>query len=126
MPMTTGEHKMCIFHRDNADVELSIKAMTDLTRKLDIDPQIMGEASMGIMKRDLPYTDAEATTSSGRKKILVNVLNTCVRLDAERAKFRIHILAWYRCFCFHAAQLNMGDELDLINLSMPEGKAISQ
>lgn len=110
-------NEQAIAHRDHACVEKCIQVMHRAIAKAVDDQEKIYQAKLGILK-ELRVGDKEAVQDSGRKKFLLNALSKATSLSAEE-RFRIHVLAEFRCFCFHAGQLGIGDCLSLVNETMP-------
>ncbi|OOE71728.1 hypothetical protein [Salinivibrio kushneri] len=110
-------NEQAIAHRDHACVEKCIHVMHRIITKAIDDQDAIYQAKLGIL-RELRVGDKEATQESGRKKFLLNALSKATSLS-EEARFRIHVLAEFRCFCFHAHHLGVADCLSLVNETMP-------
>jgi len=116
--MTCLTHVQGMAHRDHGSVEKCLEVMHRVIEKTIDDQDAVYQAKLGIL-RELKVGDKEATQESGRKKFLLNALSKVTRLNGS---FDIHALAEFRCFCFHADQLGVGDCLALVNETMPTDK----
>lgn len=111
-----------LHHMTFGQVEKAIDVMCRLVPLVTDDNALIYQATLGVMPRDLNVKDSEATSAIGRKRFLINTLNRTVRLAAKPELDKKHALAEYRTFCFHAAQLGLGDIHALINESLPQSK----
>lgn len=111
-------HAQEMAHRNYGSVETCLEVMHRVIEKTSDDQDAVYQAKLGIL-RELRVGDKEATQESGRKKFLLNALSKVTRLNGS---FDIHALAEFRCFCFHADQLGVGDCLALVNETMPTDK----
>lgn len=111
-------------HKKYGDVEKCIHVMELLIDKIDMDPTLIYQAKLGIMKREISVSDTEMWQPIGRKKFLINILNSVVSSKHCECS-RGFLLGRFRSFCFHAEELQLGKNIELVNQTMPVGNKIN-
>lgn len=108
-----SEKELIEQHMRAGSVEKCICVMSRIVDEVIDDAELIYQAKLGLLKRELSVTDKESTQAVGRKKFMINILNR-VSSSADREDLRIHLLADFRCFCFHVDNLRLAKKWDLI------------
>lgn len=110
-------------HAKYGDAEKCIDIMQEHINKMVewVDIELITNARMGALKRDLPVADREMHQLSGRAKCVVTQLNNAIYLHgSDLENKRLHVCAKFRCFVFHLERMGLGCADQLIKATLTE------